>query len=404
MDGRWLIVTALTAYFALLVSMQHFVGDTRAWHRLGVPAASPACSEDLLGFFKAAENARRGFDPITGDPNDPEQNTATYPHIWFWPWLVLPSQLGHVHALGVLLRLTFYGCVLLFAGRLDLRGGLVWAALLCLPPAMLAVERSNNDLVIFDLLALALVVRRVAGVAAAGWGYALIGAAALLKLYPFGAFCLALREKPRTAFVVLAAAGAGFAAYLYAIRDQLRAIKSVLPQLIGFSYGSRVFADWYATGHPGVLPGFVPTLAVGVVLLLAGAGWRLAPRLPALPGAKLDGLMVGSVLYAVSFALTNNFNYRLIFQLFALPGVLHLLGERGFYRRVAVVTLTAWLVGWTFSCWFWPGWSELCFFPLKELANWIVFAGMVFLGLQCLPPLRGSTQYHASAQSNSSAP
>ena len=380
-DGRWLAGACVAACLATLVAAHYRANVSRAWVHLGVwMYAEPF--PDVRSLIAGGESLRDGLDPILQNPHDPRGIRANYPHLWFYPFAALGVSQNCTLLLGTALTLAFYASILLIAGPLGLWEGVVWAGFLCAPPVIQGVVCGNNDLVIFVLLALALLVRRRGSPAALGGSYALIGFSAMLKFFPVCAFCLALRSRPRVALAILAGAFVGFAAYLYVIRAQVKAVAMTIPDGDFSMYGRVVLFRWYNAAHPGVLsPEVASAWLVVAVSLLAGLAWWRAPRLSGLTEPKLEGLMMGGALYLGSFVLRTSINYRLVFLLFTLPALLALLrGGSVFHRAVAGAGLILLAIGWAFS-----GQTYLYFVLIKELANWGVFALMAFLWLQCLP-------------------
>ena len=380
-DGRWLVGACVAACLATLVAAHYRPAVSHAWVRLGVwMYADPF--PDVRSLIAGGESLRDGLDPILQNPHDPRGIRANYPHLWFYPFAALKVPQSSTLPLGAALTLAFYASVLLFTGPLGLGEGIVWAGFLCAPPVVQGVVCGNNDLVIFILLALALLVRRRGNPAALGGSYALIALSAALKFFPVCAFCLALRARPRAALTILGSAFAGFAVYLYVIRAQVRAVALTIPDGDFSMYGRVVLFRWYNAAHPGVLsPETVSAWLVVAVGLVAVLVWMRAPSLPGLPEPTLDGLMMGSALYLGTFVLRTSINYRLVFLLFTLPALLALLRGGGvFHRTVAAAGLILLGIGWAFS-----GQTNLYLVLIKELANWAVFALLAFLWLQCLP-------------------
>lgn len=334
---------------------------------------------DARGIIAAAESAREGFDPILNNPHDPMARPANYPRLWYWPFLALNIHDNSTAVLGFFLAATFYGCIMLFVGRLRLRDGFIWGFFLCAPPTMLALERGNNDVVVFILLTIALIARRFSAIIAAG-SYTLLGLCAALKLYPAAAFCLAVRERTRLAWTMLTLTGLTFVVYIYTIREQIKAISRVLPHPYKYAYGYRVFADWCNADDYSAIPWFLPFLALLVVFAFAGVTRLHSVRIFEIPRSMLDGLMVGSSLYLFTFVLNNNSNYRLIFLLFTFPALLHLAEGKAAHQGLAKFMLISMSIGWVISCQMLP-----VLFVIKEAANWIVFGGMMFLWLECVP-------------------
>ena len=381
LDGRWLIVVALAGYFALLAAFIHSSDYVAAWNRFGVPGVEPFFS-DLRGITTAGDSYRAGYDPLVSNPQDPWHRPMNYPRVWLLPLMALGIHQDHTNALGFGLAIFFYVSVFSFIGRIGLRHGVWWAALLCAPPTMLAVERGNNDLFILGLLALAVTALRQETIRP--WiAYLAVGLCAVLKLYPIAAFMLAWRETPRRAVAILAVAGLAFTVYLGMTRGDLHTINAVVPHSVWMSYGSGVYFHWLSPpGEPDGLPWYCPTLAVVMTFALACCLCARFPGPVPLRRAEADGLMIGGALYAATFVLNTNYNYRLIVLLLTVPALLQLL-ESGtaFYRWLARTLLVSLVVGW----WLSPR-LEMTPFFIKEGMNWIVFAGMFFLILQFLPP------------------
>ena len=381
-DGRWLVGACLAVCAAVMVASEFVPAIEAALNRLGVWAPHADPFSDVRILIAGGESMHDGLDPILQNPHDYKKLGANYPHLWFYPIVALGVHQNSTLLLGTLFALAFYASVLLFVGPLPPWEGVCWACFLCAPPVDRAVMLANNDLVIFILLVLALMVRRRMTPAALGGSYLLVGLCAVLKLYPVVAFSMALRARPRVALTVLVTALAGFAAYLYLIRAQVKAIAIAIPVGDFSMYGRQVLFKWYNAAHAGVLsPKNASAWLVVAVCLAVALAWRRAPRLSGLAESKLESLMVGSSLYLGSFVLSTNGNYRLVFLLFTLPALLALLrGKSVFHQVVAAAGLILLGVGWAFS-----GQVYLYFVLVKELANWAVFALMAFLWLQCLP-------------------
>lgn len=380
MDGRWLVVAILLGYGVLLSVLIHFFGYHQGWLCVGVPSLQPVFA-DLHVVTAGVDSLRAGFDPLQINPADAWFRPMNYPRAWLALMLAFDIHQGQTFVLGLVLAVAFLGSVLLFMGRVDGWQGAYWGLLLCTPAITLAVERGNTDLVVFVLLALTLLALR-RDIVRPWAAYLVVFACAILKLYPIGAFMLAWREKPRRALTILTLAGLAFAVYLYATRQDLQFIRKSTPHPYGVSYGCQVLFDWLAGGKKltGILAAMPVLTTLAAVSTAAWARTRL-PRPTPLPRADADGLMVGGAMYAVTFILNINFNYRLVVLLFTVPALLRLhRSEPVFYQRLGSLLLASIGVGWLLSQ---MPLREA--FLIKEAANWIVFAGTVFLLFQFLP-------------------
>ena len=141
--------------------------------------------------------------------------------------------------LGSLLIVAFFACVFAWIGVVTTLEGVVFAALLCSPAVMLAVERGNNDILIFCLLIVALGLLKEHG-KARSLAYMAIGAASILKFYPIVAVASALRERPKRAILVLSLVLGTFAAYIALTWKDVELISAAVPHSDSISYGRSV--------------------------------------------------------------------------------------------------------------------------------------------------------------------
>ena len=151
---------------------------------------------DLFALLASNDAVTRGLDPYAPNPLD----YFGRPHVYSHWWLHL-RDLGLTRADVRWLGLTLIGAFFLVAGsrlRAQSRGQLAWyAALLCSAPVLLAVDRCNNDIVVFLLLALLVPsllsqhrwIRMLSPV--------LVTAAAMLKYYPAAAALVLLAGADR---------------------------------------------------------------------------------------------------------------------------------------------------------------------------------------------------------------
>jgi hypothetical protein len=150
---------------------------------------------DSYAVLAASDAVRAGLDPEIANPLDPLLRSHSYSDWWFaLRWLGLTRDSNFL--VGTVWVGVFAVVAWLTARPRNLREAGWLAVLLVSPPVLLAVNRANNDLVIFALLA-------GAGVAAAGatWGRQLLAFAALalatgLKFYPAPAALAFLWVRP----------------------------------------------------------------------------------------------------------------------------------------------------------------------------------------------------------------
>jgi hypothetical protein len=358
-SGRLVAAACVGVYFAILAA----IGGADRWGRLGVsimgraPGGSPTFA-DLRETTSAWSCIAHGRHVLPGNPCDPWHRPFDHPRIW-----LLPGYLGahgaHTELLGILLACGFFVAALAViprdAGPLM---GLLYGVILCSPAVMLGVERGNADLAVFALVVAGLlVVRRSRTGLTMGSGLVLF--AAVLKLVPILALPALLRRSTRAAAIVAVA----FGVFVVATLDDIRSIARAVPQTDGLSYGVRRLSDWTvrALGSHGVR-GTAAARAVDLVLIGCAIGIALllarrfgpvqAPHDDPERLRDSDLFVAGASIYAVSYALTHNKDYRLVFVLLTVPQLSRWARER---RPLAVLTLLA-MVG---CAWLDPPWSAV---------------------------------------------
>ena len=238
-DGRFIVSFALILYFTSFSLIYHKRGQAAAWNRLGVGHLSPSFA-DLRFMAAAAETKRGGLDPFRRNEFDPWHRPFGYPRIWL---LLSPLGLKIKDTLPLAFGLigAFYLSILLLAGRLRVAEGFIYSLLICSPAAMQAIERANLDLLIFVMLAVAILLMRKLGTRSF-WPYSVILWCAILKLYPISAMAVALRDRSRAlALAIITGGGLIFVAYLGLIRNDLPAIlRNNWAGDIDVSFGSKV--------------------------------------------------------------------------------------------------------------------------------------------------------------------
>lgn len=397
-DPRWVIVAALLLYALILLLPARTEGLRESWWRLNVPAFSPTFLDIriVLGGF---ESQRMGFDPLIENPGDPLERPMNYPRLWL---LLASTGLGPRHAVpvGLVLAAAFLTCALLVARPRTYTEAVIYSVFYCSPAFMLAIERANIDLVIFSLLAIAVLVPRsktwVASVP-------LVAAAAALKLYPIVAIALFLRERQRTFLVIAAGLGVGFLGYLAWIVDDVGIIRATTEREVYYSYGTRVVFSgvdqWRElAGKPGLTSQaltWLPVICGAVVFSLATIAGRRRSSVE--PERAVDGFRVGASIFVGTYFLGNNWDYRMIFLALTLPQLLAW-ARGGALRRVSRATLAAILLSST-SLVFIRLAPEVVF-CIEEMVNWALLSMLVYL----LTVTRPDWMFRVSAPKRSELP
>lgn len=310
------------------------VGLSGAWQqtfaRLTVPVA-PAPFDDFRVVVGGALSADQGFDPLVANPNDPRQRPLNYPRVWISIGRFFAGENGII-AGGLSLAVLFSGIVAWLIATQKNTAASVGLALVSLSTSTwLALERGNTDLLIFALIAAALL---------APWRYSsvLLGVATVLKVYPLVTTVMqALRERTMVSLGVAVAA----VVYLIAIyRDLLQISRTT--EVAGFlSFGIKSTTMLFAGSA------YLLSAAAIYALFAAGAAIALVAALKRPHRAKLSPFEEQSVLLAGAlllfcFVTASNWDYRLIFTLLLVPYFLRPAtgGERLFgWFAVATIVL-----------------------------------------------------------------
>jgi Glycosyltransferase family 87 len=369
-DGRLVVLAVLACYFGALP----ILGGVVFWRRLGVPHLSPSFA-DLRSITSGWECTRKGL-PVLPHGCDPSNRPVNYPQLWLAPAFLGLGPSATVY-LGVAAVLAFFASVWTLAGRLHPVEGVVYAAVLCSPAVMLGVERGNNDLVVFALVVLALVLFRRGAVGRA-IGHGLLLFAGMLKLYPSFAFGVLVRQRRSWATAGMLAVGAVFAVYFLVTLDYIHKIERASPQLTAYSYGAGVLADLQHVGGLGANAREAAVIAAAATIA-AVLLWRARLEPPGDPDLAGDAFCAGAGIYCGTYIFFHNFDYRLIFLVLTLPQLLRWAWQRSPplpfpHLALAAMTATLWLG--TLLPILPPPFYRLWMlsFPLDEYLNWLLFA------------------------------
>ncbi len=272
---------------------------------------------DSYAVLASNDAVRAGLDPLAPNPLDDLHREHVYSDWWF-----TLGRLGFTRADNFLVGgswvLAFFGTVWWLLRPTDWRQAVWFALLVISPPVLLAVMRGNNDLVIFVLLAIAVLALRPAGNARFAVALAGIVLATGLKFYPAVAAGVFLLVRPVGRLrLMLPVAGLAVAAALASVWGAIG--RGVMPMPSGvYTMGAPVlFRDLGFDGR-SVLP-------VGGLLLAAGMVWLVATKRTtglAAPGGKFQpraAFMIGALVLLACFLAGTSFAYRWIFSVLLAP-------------------------------------------------------------------------------------
>jgi hypothetical protein len=303
---------------------------------------------DTHAVLAAIECTGRGFDPYLYDPCDVLTRAHVYSPL-FLEAATLPVTVAWTTATGIALSLMFIVAVASLPAPRDRVGRTIMGLALVSTMTGYAIERGNNDLLIFVLVT---IVGHLAsrGTAARTVGYGAILFAILLKYYPAILLLLTLRERARRFMTVTAIVVVAVALFAIHYRRALAEGSALVPfgshftdffGAVNLPFGLTELLKPVASSGPAAAA-IISILSWLVLILLIGSsilrGLELAREAPLASLAPAEGmfLVMGAALIAGTFFAGQNIDYRGIFLLLALPG-LTALGPR--YRGAAIMIL-----------------------------------------------------------------
>jgi hypothetical protein len=315
---------------------------------------------DTETVMSAVRCTKQGVDVIEGNPCDPLRRPLSYSPLWL-VLAKLPVTPAWTVPAGIVVDLAFIASLLLLpAGRSATATGVIVLGLLS-SAVLFALERGNNDLVLFTLASTAAFLTcRPPALRWVGYGAALL--AGLLKYYPMTLMALATRERPaRFAAVALAAAGV-VAIFLLTMGDQVSRAIAIVP--VGSWFGDMFGSSSLAGGLTQLMswPEGAAT-AVRATLTAAAFGIGIVVGLRPATSAALDrltelermSLLAGSLLIVSCFFTAQNIGYRathLVLTLPALTALWQLRAGRLWSLTLVAVIVLLWTQGW--RQWFFP--------------------------------------------------
>jgi hypothetical protein len=273
---------------------------------------------DLYALLAAGEVAQAGGDPFQPNPLDPYNR----PHVYTTWWLGM-GAIGLTRADTKWLGQALAGLCLVAAvflirpKRLD--ESIQAILVLCSPGMLMAVNRGNNDLVVFVIVCAALGCLRSNALSFRALGVTLLAISAALKYYPLAALVVLLAARSRRewsgalilyALVLILAWPALRPGLESAVRYQPR------PEWL-YAFGAPIlFRDFGFHPQSGWL---IPTFIVsGWVAWRARRLWMAAPS-GRWASSEEREFICGAALIVGCFFLGASYVYKLIFAVWLLP-------------------------------------------------------------------------------------
>ena len=272
---------------------------------------------DSYAVLASSDAVRAGLDPFLPNPLDVYHRPHSYSHWWF-----LLGDLGFTREDNFLVGggwvLAFLATSLLLLRPAGPGQAIACAAALLSPPVLLAVNRANNDLVVFFLLAGGLWFLREARPWRLTAFVALLLLATGLKFYPIiAAAGLLLVRPPR--FMLWASIGtilAGAVIFAGIRTDFHRAVILAPAELYTFG-AAIIFRDLGWTGRGPLVAGAVLLPLAAVICVWRGWSVRLDDETGDWPARC--AYATGALLLTGCFLAGISYSYRLIHVIFLVP-------------------------------------------------------------------------------------
>ncbi|WP_419729837.1 hypothetical protein [Lichenicola sp.] len=304
--------------------------------------------------LSAVRCLRRGVDVYVTNPCDALGRVYDYSPLWMG-LAIFPVTPAWLVPIGLALDGAFLVSLwLLPAGRGRAEVALITLGVLS-SGVVFALERGNNDLVLFVLAAVtATLACRSPAVRLVGYAAAFL--AGLLKYYPMLLMVVAVRERPMRLVRIALASAAVLALFVVSCWHDLTRALRLIPT---GSYFGDMFGSITVAGGLGEVFG----LSQATVGLIRGAmslaalaiGIRLSMR-PGIVGAIRDlgedersFLLVGALLLLGCFFTAQNIGYRVIHIILVLPALTALgwSGRHRLFRATAIMALALlWSEAW----------------------------------------------------------
>ncbi|NIJ06801.1 hypothetical protein FHS31_000383 [Sphingomonas vulcanisoli] len=308
---------------------------------------------DTETMLSGARCLRAGIDVYVANPCDTLGRVYDYSPLWM---LIAraPVTIAWGTPIGIAIALLYCGAVALLPAARAPRHVLAMTLGAVSTVAAFAVERGNNDVVLFTLAACAAALAcRSPAFRILGYCFALL--AGLLKYYPLALMALAARERPARLAAITAAAILPTALFVTLAWGDLTRALGLIPtgDYFGGMFGSIQVAGGISTLIDGAPP-LIPLIRWTMSAAALGLGARLSFRvttveaIAALPLRERAFLLAGGLLTLGCFFTAQNIGYRAIHLLLTLPALLALRGggSKLFYPAPALVLALLWS-----DCW-----------------------------------------------------
>jgi hypothetical protein len=314
-----LLASIFVSLVVFLIASIFAFGWRATWESIGIPTMSPFFA-DLRTIQGAISTADSGLNPQTVNPGDPWARTMNYPLIWL--------EIGRFFRIQEPVNFLFFGSVIVGSALVALFVMLVrfksvfLLLMLVSGSTLLALERGNNDLIVFALLTFVALSSSVLV-------QSLLVLATALKLYPIAAM-FSLKARRNQLLVIIAFQ----IAMLIVLFPQLAYLRggNTASGSLSFGFSSiGALVEKFTREYLGLnltsshLTLVVAILSFATIFILHLK--RVPPAVDALAVVGSDRrrlFLAGAGVYCASFTLSSNWDYRLIFLVLCYPFLMQL--------------------------------------------------------------------------------
>lgn len=306
--------------------------------------------------LSAVRCLRADVDAYVFNPCDPQLRVFTYSPLWMY-LTAFPMTEAWVPWVGLSWVMLFLASLFLLPASRGREAQVIMVLSTASSASVYAMERGNNDLVIFALVSLAAVLT-IRNVALRRLGYAFALLAGLLKYYPLVTMAIALRERPGRFFAItLASIAVTALAVLVTWDDLVRVLRSIpIGQFYTDMFGSKSVGLTMVElfGAPRwadpLVRAVLSLVAIGVGLRI-GLGHALHTDLARLSPRERSFLLVGALMCCSCYFSAQNIGYRAINLILVMPAITALLALTGrpVYRWIAAAAVALlWTGAWRY--------------------------------------------------------
>lgn len=373
----------------IICALMFFCGYENTWRLWHIPVMSP-CFADFRSIPGGLASQYLGYDPLINNPGDPWGRPMNYPRVWL---IILAGINQHyVVFFGILFAVLFILSIFIYMPSTISRiTALVLLVSIFSPAVLLGMERGNTDLLMFCFLSVAILYMSKDSILANAVGMASLLIAFILKLFPIFGIGLIFGRKKQVVIKIGLLVLFVVIIYAIAINRDLALIKKGTPQSPNISYGIAVL--WMKAQHDVILGktlkalSYIAAIFCFVVIPCCACNKKFSnivddeddPR-------RIAAFRVGSGIYAGTFLLGANFDYRLVFLLFTIPQLM--LWIRSASAEISIISKLL-IAGIIFSLWqlIIPSLSLLgrVVYWLDGLTKYGIFTGLLFLFFCSLP-------------------